>query len=229
MQAREIQVEERKEQGSGAVRRLRKAGSIPAVVYSESFPATSIVLDDHGYQLAVRGAGSTQLFKFNSSHSVLNGLTTLIKDVQVEPIKGKILHVDFIALSAGHMVSVTVPVELTGECLAVKEMRAFLNQSEYQIDVECLPDAIPNKLTIDISSLIEGGSLHASDIVLPTGVKLRSIKGLTIVSAISKKAADAEAAAQEAATAASQPAKAAAAAAAPAAKPAAGAKPAAKK
>ena len=227
MQAREIQVEERKEQGSGAARRLRLAGSIPAVVYSESLPATSIVLNDHGYQLAVRGAGSTQLFKFTSSNSALNGLTTLIKDVQVEPIKNRILHVDFIALSAGHMVTVTVPVELVGENLAVREMRATLNQSEYQIDVECLPDAIPTKLTIDISSLEEGDSLHASDIVLPTGVKLRSIKGLTIVSSISKKAADAEAAAQEAATASAKPA-AAAAAAAPAAGKAA-AKPAAKK
>ncbi len=226
MQAREIQVEERKEQGSGAARRLRLAGSIPAVVYSDSLPATSIVLNDHGYQLAVRGAGSTQLFKFTSSNSALNGLTTLIKDVQVEPIKGKILHVDFIALSAGHTLTVTVPVEIVGENLAVREMRATLNQTEYQIDVECLPDAIPTKLTIDVSSLEEGDSLHASDIVLPAGVKLRSIKGLTIVSAISKKAADAVAAAQEAAAAAAQPAKAAPAA-APAAK--AAAKPAAKK
>ena len=173
----------------------------------------------------MRGAGSTQLFKFTSSNSALNGLTTLIKEVQIEPIKNRVLHVDFIALSAGHMVTVTVPVELVGENLAVREMRATLNQNEYQIEVECLPDAIPTKLTIDISPLEEGDSLHASDIVLPTGVKLKSIKGLTIVSAVSKKAADAEAAAQEAATAAAKPA---AAAAAPAAGKAA-AKPAAKK
>lgn len=214
MEPRELEVEVRESSGSAAMRRLRNTGKIPAVVYSESLQAVSLVLDDHGYRMATRGVGRTQLFKLKSADGGLNGLMTIIKEVQIEPLKGKVLHVDLVALSAGHTLTVSVPVKLIGECAAVKEHRALLNQNEYEIEVECLPDQIPGELEIDITPLKEGGSLHASDVKLPAGVRLRSSTGLTIVSAISKKALEAQEAAEAAATAAAQ------AAAAPAATPA---------
>lgn len=216
MEAKILVVEDRQAQGSTQVRRLRKTGFIPGVVYSDGSAATSVALPEREYHLAVRGCKPVQLFKFQSKNSALDGVLTLIKSVQVEPIKGEVLHVDFIAIHEGHRLSVTVPVEITGESVAVKENRAILNQAVYEIEVECLPSAIPSVVQIDISGLDEGETLHAADIKLPEGVRLKSIPRLSIVSALSKKAMEEEAAAQEAAAAAAK------AAGTPAATPAAG-------
>jgi large subunit ribosomal protein L25 len=209
VEPRFISVEERAETGSQAGRRIRRSGNVPAVVYAEGRPARNIVVNAHEYQLAVRGCRPTQIFKFKSKTSDLDGVMTLIKAVQIEPVKGQVQHVDFISISAGHRLAVTVPVELIGESLAVKENRAFLNQTVYEIEVECLPDSIPSGLKLDITPLKEGGTLHASDVQLPEGVKLRSLPALTLVSAISKKAMEAQEAALEAQQAASAPAAAA--------------------
>ena len=214
MEERFLTVEPRSELGGANARRSRRAGMVPAVMYSEGKDAVSVRLNDREYHLAVRGCKPTQIFKLKSEEGSLNGQMVLIKDVQIQAVSGNLLHVDLLKISAGHRLVVTVALELTGECAAVKENRAFLNQNEYEIEVECLPAAIPEVLRIDISSLKEGGSLHASDIPLPEGVRLKSAENLTVVSAISmaKKAAEdaaAEAAAAAATTAAATPAVAA--------------------
>lgn len=228
METRTLVVEERTEIGTRNMRRMRIGGNVPAVVYSEGKPSTRLRLNAHSYLLAVRGCRPTQIFKFESKASELNGKMALIKSVQIEPVKGSVLHVDFIAIDEKHRVTVTVPVELYGESLAIKENRAILNQNEYEVEVECLPAAIPNALRLNISELKEGGSLHASDVELPEGVKLKSTPSITMVSAISKKALEAEEAREAAAQAAVQAtATAGAAVAAPAAEGAAAAAPAA--
>jgi len=204
VETKSLNVEERGEIGTGSVRRLRKEGLIPAVIYSDGKEARHVKLNAHEYQLAVRGCKQTQIFKLASKKTELDGKLALIRAVQMEPVKGSVLHVDFIGIEAGHRVTVTVSVELTGESAAIKENRAFLNQTEYEIEVECLPDAIPSVLKLDITELKEGGSLHASEVHLPEGVRLKSTPSLTIVSAISKKAMEAEEAAMEAAAAALQ-------------------------
>ena len=183
---------------------MRIGGAVPGVVYSEGKPATQLALNAHAYMLAVRGCRPTQIFKFESKATGLNGKLALIKSVQIEPVKGSIVHVDFIAIDAKHRVTVAVPVELYGESAAIKENRALLNQNEYEVEVECLPAAIPNSLKLNISELKEGGSLHASDVELPEGVRLKSTPSLTMVSAISKKALEAEEAREAAAQAAVQ-------------------------
>jgi len=204
VETRILTAEERSLVGTSNVRRLRKTGNVPGVVYSEGKPSTSVMLNTHEYQLAVRGCRPTQIFKFQSKNAALDGKMALIKSVQIEPIKGSILHVDFISIEAGHKVTVTVPVELVGESLAIKENRAFLNQTVYEVEVECLPDSIPNALKLDISELKEAGSMHAADVQLPDGVRLMSIPALTVVSAISKKTLEAEEAAFQASAAAAQ-------------------------
>lgn len=213
MEEKFIPVSGRVEMGGAAARRMRREGNIPAVIYSEGNESVPLSFNDHAYQMAVRGCKSTQIFRLKSDESTLNGMMALIKDVQIDAVSGRLLHVDFLRVSEGHKLVVTVSLEVFGECLAVKENRAFLNQNEYEIEVECLPSAIPEVLRVDISELREGGSLHASDIVLPAGVTLVSADNLTVVSAISlaKKAAE-DAAAEAAATAAASAASAAAAA-----------------
>lgn len=222
MEAKVLTVEERLGTGSAEARRVRKTGLIPAVMYSEGKATTQIALDNHEFFISTRGAKPTQLYKFKSENSVLDGTLVLIKDVQMEPVRGDVLHVDFLALHEGHRIAVSVGVDLVGQCAAVKENRVIISQIAYEIEVECQPSAIPSSLTIDITPLDEGESLHARDIVLPEGVRLKSLGSMTIVTALSKKELEASAAAAEAAMV--QPAAAAATPAADAAKAASPAK-----
>lgn len=206
-----LNVETRSETGSARARQSRRQGYVPAVMYAEGSAATSLRLHGQQYHLAVRGCKPTQIFRLKSEESSIDGQMVLIKDVQIAAVSGQVQHVDFLRVSEGHRLVVTVALELFGDCTAVKENRAFLNQNEYEIEVECLPNAIPEVVRLDISPLKEGGSLHASDIPLPEGVRLMSAGNLTVVSAISlaKKAAEEAAEAAAAATAAAPAAAAA--------------------
>lgn len=219
METKVLQAEQRDGEGTAAARRLRKTGMIPAVMYSSGAAATSLALSSRDFFLSTRGCKPTQLYKFQSPSSAIDGTLVLIKEVQVEAVRGDVLHVDFVALHEGHSIVLTVGLELVGESPAVKENRAIINQVAYEIEIECVPSAIPSSVLVDISPLDEGESLHAADVQLPEGVKLRSLPTMTVVSALSKKELEAAAAAAEAAT----PAPVVAAAATPAAAPAAGA------
>ncbi len=241
METRILEIEDRKDNGTANARRVRRAGAIPAVVYADGKEAKSLSLDKYKFQMAIRGAKPTQIYKFAGKNSALNDLMAIIKSVQIEPVKGLPLHVDFVSISEDHALTLAVPLEIYGESAAIKENRAFLFQAVYEIEVECLPRAIPEAVKINISNLKEGGSLPASAVELPQGVKLRSQPTLTVVSAISKKAmeeeqakalaaattATAAAAATTAATTAAAPGTAAPAAAGGATPAAAGAAPAA--
>lgn len=192
METRILEIEDRKDNGTANARRTRRAGAIPAVVYADGKEAKSLSLDKYKFQMAVRGAKPTQIYKFAGKESSLNDLLAIIKSVQIEPVKGLPLHVDFVSISEDHTLTLAVPLEIYGESAAIKENRAFLFQAVYEIEVECLPRAIPEAVKINISTLKEGGSLPASAVELPQGVKLRSQPTLTVVSAISKKAMEEE-------------------------------------
>lgn len=204
METRSINLEDRAQEGTSAVRNLRKTGQIPGVIYATGRESLSVLMNAHEFQMAARGARPTQLFKISSKNKSIDGKLSLIKAVQLEPVKGKVLHVDFLELKEGHRITVSVQLVLKGESAAVKENRAFLNQTAYEVDVECLPTEIPESVAVDITKLEEGGSLHASNVELPKGVTLKSLAGMTVVTAISMKAmiaAEEEAAAAAAAVA----------------------------
>lgn len=187
MEALEITIEERTELGTRAGERMRKAGRIPAVVYSGGKPARLVSVDLTDYRKTIRGNGPTQLFKFKSKEQALSGKLALVKEVQVEPIKDTVLHLDFLALEEGHRITIAVPVKLVGESPSVKAGEAVLNFSLHELEIECLPTEIPRSLPIDISTLTIGHSLHAGDVPLPAGAKLKSDKSLAIVGVAHKK------------------------------------------
>lgn len=199
METIDIEISNREQIGSSHSRRLRKSGKLPAVIYQPGKESVSVLLDKHSFILSARGKAHTQLFKFKGD-SALNGTLSLVKSVQKEPIKGEVIHVEFLALADDHRVVVDVAVKLEGTPDCVKQGIAIINQTAYEISVECLPTEIPEALTLDISGITAGGSLHASDIALPKNTSLKSPAGLTMVSAIvEKKAKDTADAAADAA------------------------------
>ena len=179
-----LHVEGRSVNGTTVSNRLRREGHLPGVVYASGEPAVSVLLDTREFTLTSRGAKASQVFKFKSNNGTLNGLTTLLKSVQHNPLRSEPIHVDFLKISEDHMVTVEVPVELVGECAAVKQNAAFLNQTTYEVVVECFPSKIPDSLSLDITDLTEGSSLNAGQIKMPEGVRLKTPATTSIVSAL---------------------------------------------
>jgi len=196
----ELDVSDRVDFGSGDSRRERVAGRLPAVVYKKGSDAKSLTMDSHSFALKARGRPHSQLFKFNGS-KVLDGLMGLVKSVQVEPIKGTLMHVEFMAVTSEQMVEVSIPVILQGTPDCIRQGTATINQMAYEVTVTCQATKIPAEFILDISNLEADESLHASDLKLPEGVELISVSGYTIVTAFVDKRADAAAAAATAATA----------------------------
>lgn len=187
MELIELEVRSRDEKGSSAASRLRRAGNIPAVVYSEGSDAQILTVDAHSYSRRIEGKGASQLFRFKSDTPQLDGLMTLVKSVQRDPIKGSVLHVDFLSVHEGHRITVTIPIEVIGEPVAVKHGESLLNQTLYEVDIECLPTAIPEFISVDVSAMNEGDAIHLSDIALPAGVELVSDPELAVLSVIAKR------------------------------------------
>lgn len=187
MELRKISVGTRTELGSRATNRLRQQGMIPGVIYAAGRDALSLSINSHDYMIATKGAAQTQLYELESEDDKLNGMMALVKDVQIDPLKDETLHVDFLELTRGEKVQVTIGLRVIGECLAVKQNTAVLNQSIYEVDIECLPRQIPDCLEIDISKLEEGQGVHSGNIELPEGVSLRSDSGLSVLSIVSLK------------------------------------------
>ncbi len=183
----ELEVVSRSAIGSGAAGRLRRANMIPGVVYGEGKPAVMLAIDGMVYGKKVAGHPASQLFRLTSSDSALNGLLTLVKDVQIEALKSRVLHVDLLSVTEGKTIHVTVPLTLLGEPVSVKHGETILNQTLWEIDIECLPTAIPDEIRIDVSGLNEGDAIHASDLTLPEGVKLLTEPELAVLSVIGKR------------------------------------------
>ena len=185
----ELKVEPRTELGSAAMRRLRSEGILPGVVYTGGEQARPVTLNQHDFHMTVRGCRATQIFKLSSEDKELDGEMAFIKDVQIEPIKDQLLHVDFLTVKKGQTVSMTVPVELVGEPAEVKQGLAVLEQRLYGLDVECIPSALPEVFTVDVSDLTMGSAVHVSDVKLPEGVEIRTNVALTVASVTATRAA----------------------------------------
>jgi len=195
METVDLEISLRETTGSGASRRERLSGKVPAVVYKPGQESVDVLLKGHEFVLAARGKAPTQIFKFKGG-SQLDGKLSLIKSVQTEPLKGKVLHVEFLSVEESQRVTVKVAVRLTGVPECVRLNTASINQTAYEIVMEVNAANIPAEIVVDITSMQGGDSITAGDLPLPEGGLLKSRKGLTIVSAlVDKRAANAAAAA----------------------------------
>ena len=147
-----IKAEERAEQGSAAVRRLRRAGKIPAAVMRMNKGGTLLVkLDAHEFMLGLRGHTSKQLLVTLDMDG--KEMPALMREMQNDVVKGTPIHVDFSEVSLTQKVRVVVPISLTGEAVGVKIGGGVLEQVLRSVEVECLPEDIAEKFTVDVSKL----------------------------------------------------------------------------
>jgi large subunit ribosomal protein L25 len=162
---------ERTKQGTGASRRLRNSGKVPGIVYGAGDPRTIEV--DHN---AVFHALKKEAFHSSVLEMELAGQTqkVLLRDFQMHPWKQQVLHIDFQRVDATTRVRMKVPLHYSGEenSPAVKTDKCLVNHVATDVEVECLATQLPEFIGVDLSALIKGQSLHVSDIVPPSGVRI---------------------------------------------------------
>ena len=210
----------KRETGRANSRELRVNKMVPAVIYG-AIENTNFSVHVNDILKYNTRAYENALLNLKSDDSKLNGKVALIKSVQVNPLSRRPEHVDFFAIDLNKAVRVSVEIKIEGKAIGIAE-GGLLNIVMRSVEVECLPTAIPEFLTLDVTNLGVGESLHASELAMPAGVKLISRPEVTIAAVVEQEdevvAAPAAAAAPAAGAAA--PAAGAKAAAAPA-KPAA--------
>ncbi len=175
----------RQQTGKGVARSLRRQDQIPAVFYGPGVEVVPLALSVREVErLISSAAGENVLIDLN----IDNGGPTqshraMIKEIQVDPLKQTILHVDFYAISMDKKISLEVPITLIGEAVGVSE-GGILQQVGRTIEISCLPHQIPDALEIDVSNLDIGDSLHVSDLQVPEGIEILAEERLTIATVV---------------------------------------------
>ncbi|MGC9066353.1 MAG: 50S ribosomal protein L25 [Candidatus Ratteibacteria bacterium] len=158
--------------GKSASRTLRRTGFVPGILYGAG---------EENKLLAVDKKSAENTLRHVTSHSVMANLEiehdgekdilkTIVKEVQTNPITGEILHIDFYHIGKNQPVHLSVPIRLVGECPGIKE-GGIMEHDLREIEVEGLPDALPEAIELDVSNLKIGESIYVRDIKFPEGIK----------------------------------------------------------
>jgi large subunit ribosomal protein L25 len=162
-----LEVKARSDSDSSAT--LRAEGIIPAVLYGPKEGSASISIDARKLESVWRDAGETTVITLKGMGADKD---TLIHDVQLHPVTGKILHADFYVLEKGKKIEIAVPLEFIGEAPAEK-LGHILVKALHEVEIEVAPSELPQHLEVDISKLTEvGDHVVASDIKLPASATL---------------------------------------------------------
>jgi large subunit ribosomal protein L25 len=158
----------------------------PAVFYGPEVDPVPLILQSRDLEkLITTGAGENILIDLN----IEDGKSTqshraMIREIQVDPVKQNILHVDLYAISMDKKISVEVPITLTGTAFGVSDEGGILQQTTRTLEVSCLPDRIPEAFELEVTALAIGDSLHVSDLEIPEGIDVLVEEQLTIASVV---------------------------------------------
>jgi large subunit ribosomal protein L25 len=205
-----LAAENRSEAGKGAARRLRASGRVPAVLYGHGSRPTHLSVDARQFGQALRtDAGVNVLIQLEVGR---DRHLALAKEIQRHPVKGSLIHVDFIEVRRGEKVHVQVPVHLVGEAPGVRE-GGIADQDLYQLNVEAEVTAVPEAVEADVSGLGIGDVLRVGDLKAPNGAVILDDPEASVVSVVAptveveaEAAEEGEAAEGEAAEGAGEPA-----------------------
>ena len=154
------------------VKQLRRSGTVPVHLYGPGIEARPLQCEQKQLLRALARAGSTNPISLSVQGEAGERLT-FAREIQWNPMRGDLLHVDFLAVSATEKVAAQVPVNLVGESPGARETGGGIAQVLYTVDVEALPMEIPNELEIDLAELVDPNSVvRAADLPLPPNVTL---------------------------------------------------------
>ncbi|MHB1562675.1 MAG: 50S ribosomal protein L25 [Leptospirillum sp.] len=173
MQNPVVEAKVRNNSGKGVARTLRREGMIPAVLYGKGKTVSLSLTLSHVQKLFHRHAGSHAIFQIE-----LDGVQSdktklaLVRDIQRDPLTGRILHLDFMEISSDDLVKNKVPVEIVGEVPVGVKMGGTLDHNVRELTVECLPAVMPDHIKVDASMMNLNDSFHVRDLPVISGIRI---------------------------------------------------------
>ncbi|MCS7279435.1 MAG: 50S ribosomal protein L25/general stress protein Ctc [Thermodesulfobacteriaceae bacterium] len=182
-----LTVTKRTKTGKEIAKKLRKNGLIPAIVYgSHTRPIPIVVRFNELEKILSRYKGETLIFNLE----IINGESikkqAILKDYQLHPVTDQIIHLDFFVIEEAEPIEIEVPLEFVGKPLGVSK-GGILEILKHEVTIECLPNQIPDKITVELSNLDIGDVLHVKDLKVPENIKVKDNPEETIVTIITEK------------------------------------------
>ena len=171
------------------VTKLRRAGRVPATIYGrQAQPQNLEVGFDEINNLLHHSASENLLVDLSVENDARSKRLALVQEVQHHPLSGKVLHVDLHEVAENEKVIVQVPVETVGEAAGVKNGGGTLEHILHKLKVRCLPKDLPEQITLDVTALEIGKSIHIGQVVAPAGVEILGEKSRTVVAVAAPRA-----------------------------------------
>lgn len=188
--------------GKGAARQARFAKQVPAVIYGHGRPTQSLMVDGLALEKALTGIEpESTLIELTVEGKKLRAL---IREIQRHPLRPDIIHVDFYEIHAHEKITLEVPVHLVGAPDGVRNAGGVLDQVIREVEIEVLPEHIPDRVELDVTALKIGDSLHVRDLSIPNAVILTGAD-LTIATVVPPRAEEVAAPAAEAVAEVAEP------------------------
>ena len=188
MKLLELKANIRTTTGNGPARVLRRRGKLPAVLYGPGTEPVLLSIDTDDLELALRKSKiSLLLFNLVIQNGGTFNRSVMIKELQTDPVSGNFLHIDFYEIAMDRKIRVKVPVATQGKARGV-ELGGILQIVRHELEVLCLPHAIPEAIEVDINELDIGDSIHVKDIPLAGDIEIQADVNFTVVTVSSPKA-----------------------------------------
>jgi|SRR5436190_5731117 large subunit ribosomal protein L25 len=184
-----LQVRPRDGRGSKDAKALRAAGDIPGVIYSATTETQAIVVNARALRQAVSGGLHTILDVTLDGDGATRPV--LIKDLQLDPVRGRVVHIDLHEIRLDQVIQTVIPVQLEGHAEGVN-MGGALNQPVHELHVDALPADLVDFITVDVSALEIGQSIRLSDLQAPQGITFTDDLESTVIATIAAPVSDEE-------------------------------------
>jgi large subunit ribosomal protein L25 len=185
MEYRELNVELREKTGKGICRQLRSKDLVPGIVYGKGIDPVAITVAPKDLAAAIAGEGGPNHLITLKGGGSLNGTVTIVADLLRDPVKGTYRHVDLHKINLTEKVRVDVAVNLVGTAIGVRE-GGLLDMVLHTVQVECLPNQIPEHIDLDVTNLAVGHSLHVSELQVPAGIRILDDPKASVISILGK-------------------------------------------
>ncbi|MBU1338753.1 MAG: 50S ribosomal protein L25 [Acidobacteria bacterium] len=164
-----VKCEKRDQFGKNAARRLRREHKVPAVLYGANIDSVPLTLEKKDiFSILKSESGENTLFSLQYGSETSNAM---IKMLQKDPVSDQLIHVDLIQIVMDEEIKVDVPLELVGTAVGVKSEGGFIDFITREVEIECLPNNIPDSIAVDISALHLNQSLKIEDLPPMEGIR----------------------------------------------------------
>ena len=180
----ELTIEPRQERGKGPVGRLRREQAmLPGIVYGHKQEPLAFKIVAHDMERALAGGGQNSIFVLNSDGKAERAV---VREIQYHKVRGDVMHVDFLRIDPDEQLTVAVPMQTTGTPVGVRVGGGAVQHSLTSITMSCIASELPSQISVDISDLEIGDSIHVSDL-LEAEPRIATDPGVTIVSVLAPR------------------------------------------